>query len=195
MRVKAAKYLILLILISCGANQEDGMKLDVAETISPMLPLPEEVRINLGLPEQQRPIDERHLKLIMEASDEFKIKTGTYAGECVEYCKYQHEITSAGIKTTKEAWNLREDLPELPPIISLRPVNSVEYVKLMDILTAMNLESGTFTYGCPDCVDQGGEWFEIAGNDLLLKINCEPGQFVENYAVALDAIRKIRMKN
>jgi len=179
---------MFLGLISCTTNQEPIRR-------PANLPLPYEYRKQLGIPEQQQPINERLLKRVDEAKDKYIIKTGFFAGECMNYCKSEYQITSEGIKTTKEAWNLRDDLPKLPSLIYLSPVDSLEYAKLIRIVESVDIKSGKSTFGCPDCRDQGGEWFEISRDTVTFRITCEPGQDIVGYSSVLESIRNVRGRN
>jgi len=183
-------FLLVTALLSCKSEQVDKFKVENSKDHL-NITLPKEYRDQLDLPEEQQPLNQKLLARIDNASDKYVIKTGFYFGECLEYCKYEYLITSAGIKTTKEAWNIRTDLPKLLPIVKLEYSDSIKYVNLVSAIDKILKKSENIRKGCPDCRDQGGEWFKISNEQITLDIVCEPGQEIKKYAEVVELIRDI----
>lgn len=89
-------------------------------------------------------------------SDIDTIRYGSFFGECMGYCTEELIVTSDSIVRIKD--NLWDDavIPD-----TQRMVHSEKTWDSLCTLVDNQFFALDSTIGCPDCVDGGGEWFEV----------------------------------
>ena len=132
------------------------------------------------------------IEKIDNSNDSISLRYGTSFGECIGYCHMELKITSEGIKYTKSAMNIREDLPKLNPFVKAIPFSKSDWKKLTDNIDFINFTKLDDRIGCPDCLDGGAEWIEIGFNGKLKMVTFECGASIEELNKLLDQIRKLK---
>jgi len=188
--MRVAFYILAFMNLSLGCGYSPDQKVLEEEEIE----AESKTNRQYTLDKTRQKFKDITIQRIENANDEFKVSTGTYAGECLQYCKYEYLITSEGILEEISTWESNRDKSEFPSLTNVTLVDSSEYSNLLLSLRAMHLSSGNLQYGCPDCFDQGGEWFEIQSEGIVLRIDCELGQEIPYLAKFIDIIRAIRTK-
>ncbi|MCP4584214.1 MAG: hypothetical protein GY839_21590 [candidate division Zixibacteria bacterium] len=125
-----------------------------------------------------------------EPDHDIIITGGNYYGMCIGYCDFEIQIIDSNAVYVARSWD-DSDYPDsmLHSTISIQEWQSL--VELIDMETLLSLDS---VIGCPDCVDQGGEWIEIKYFDQTRKITFDPCLTIEPIQELIDAIRTIRIR-
>lgn len=94
------------------------------------------------------------------------IRYGRYAGMCGGYCVEELTLTPSEVGFDKHGWT------HLPPAITMRGAMAEsdwrEWGEQVDFPLFSSLPD---TIGCPDCVDQGGEFVEIRWGNQTKRID------------------------
>jgi hypothetical protein len=84
------------------------------------------------------------------------IETGTFYGECTEYCWTELLMRPSTATLVSSAW---KDRP--PKVTERRELSSAAWSKLVGAVDKAAFLALPEVIGCPDCTDGGGEWIEI----------------------------------
>jgi len=147
-------------------------------------------------PQQQSPIVPIQAETIttnehIQATNQqiMAIATGTYIGECFEYCNEILTITPDKIHFVITSNYPDDSYPDLSSDVDIDSNTWDEIVKLADIENFGLLPE---IIGCPDCSDQGGEWIEITSDKTTHRVDFEYGATVPEIDDLLAKLRELR---
>lgn len=115
------------------------------------------------------------------------IETGTFYGECVDYCWTELTLRPDTATLVNSSW---EDRP--PTQTESRAMAPDEWSKLVATIDKAAFLALPEVIGCPDCTDGGGEWIEIDFGSTKKKVTFEANAEIPELAGLTAALRPVR---
>ena len=116
------------------------------------------------------------------------IRSGTSFGECIGYCWTELHATRDAMALVRRGW----DSSEYPEQQFSDGIDAQQWDRLVSLIDFEKMQSMEEVYGCPDCVDGGAEWIEVAIGGEIKKVTFEYGATLEPLAELIEAIRVLR---
>jgi len=98
------------------------------------------------------------------------IAYGSSFGECLGYCNQYMKVHPQVATLKKIGWDETGSLPEIQCSF---PLESYEFISVIDSVNVGNFFSLDEIYGCPDCADGGAEWVEISFDTIKHRVTFE----------------------
>ena len=117
------------------------------------------------------------------------IHYGTSFGECIGYCITELTVEDGHATWVRNGWD--RDMVEMPEIRVERDLSGEDWAILRSLARLDVLKSLQDVYGCPDCLDGGAEWVELAEEDQAKRVTIEYGETLQPVAGLLHELRAL----
>lgn len=115
------------------------------------------------------------------------VETGTFYGECVEYCWTELVVRPSTATLVSSAW---KDKP--PALTEHRELSAAAWSKLVGVIDKATFLALPEMIGCPDCADGGGEWIEIDFGSTKKRVTFEANAAIPELASLTAELRPVR---
>lgn len=117
------------------------------------------------------------------------IHYGTSFGECIGYCITELTVEDGHATWVRTGWD--RDMVEMPKIRVERDLSGEDWAVLRSVARLDVLKSLQDVYGCPDCLDGGAEWVELAREDEAKRVTFEYRETLQPIAGLIHELRAL----
>jgi len=122
-----------------------------------------------------------------DPGDIVSVETGTFYGECVEYCWTELVMRPSTATLVSSAW---KDQP--PALTERRQLSAAAWSKLVGVIDKAAFLALPERIGCPDCADGGGEWIEIDFGSTKKRVTFEANKTIPELSRLTAELRPVR---
>jgi hypothetical protein len=115
------------------------------------------------------------------------VETGTFYGECVEYCWTELVVRPSTTTLVSSAWKNKP-----PQLTERRELSAAAWSKLVGMVDKATFLALPEVIGCPDCTDGGGEWIEIDFGSTKKRVTFEANAAVPELDGLTAELRPVR---